>query len=190
MAIFFLFFTVQLGVLSLLGERRQGTLPRLVAAPIAPWAIIAGKALGSFALGLVAMTVLVVTTGLLLGAEWGPPLAVALLVLAAVIAAMGITAAITTLARTEEQAGGWNSIVAVTLAILGGAFFPIAQGPEILGQLSLLTPHAWFLRGVNQLAAETATVVDILPSLLALLAFGVVTGGIGLARAQRLVVAR
>src|SRR5690606_21938758 len=39
MAIFFLFFTAQFGVLSLLIERREGTLPRLVAAPIRPWSI-------------------------------------------------------------------------------------------------------------------------------------------------------
>src|SRR5690606_17446492 len=114
MAIFFLFFTAQFGVLSLLTERREGTLPRLVAAPIRPWSIVAGKAIGSFALGIVAMAVLVLASSLLLGASWGDPLGVALLVLAAVIAAMGITALITTMARTEEQAGGWNSIVAVT----------------------------------------------------------------------------
>ena len=34
MATFFLFFSVQFGVLGLLQERRQGTLPRLLAAPV------------------------------------------------------------------------------------------------------------------------------------------------------------
>src|SRR5690606_20703415 len=66
MAIFFLFFTAQFGVLSLLTERREGTLPRLVAAPIRPWSIVAGKAIGSFALGIVAMAVLVLASSLLL----------------------------------------------------------------------------------------------------------------------------
>jgi ABC-2 type transport system permease protein len=183
MAIFFLFFTVQFGVLSLLGERRGGTLPRLVAAPIQPWAIVLGKALGSFVLAGVAMTVLVVSSTFLLGASWGDPVAVALLVLGAVVAAMGITALITTLSRTEEQAGGWNSIAAVTLAILGGAFFPLARGPEILQQISLLTPHAWFLRGI-------ADLTTVLQPIGALFAIGLVTGAIGLARAGRLLVAR
>ena len=130
MAIFFLFFTAQFGALSLLAERRGGTLPRLVAAPIAPWSIVMGKALASFVLAAVAMAVLVVSSTLLLGASWGDPLAVAILVLGAVVAAMGITALITTLSRTEEQAGSWNSIAAVTLAILGGAFFPLGARPR------------------------------------------------------------
>jgi ABC-2 type transport system permease protein len=190
MAIFFLFFTAQFGILSLLAERRQGTLPRLVAAPIPPWAIVAGKAIGSFILGVVSMTVIVVASTLLLGAEWGNPIGVALLIVAAVLAAMGITALITTLARTEEQAGGWNAIVAVTLGILGGAFFDLSQAPEVLSRLSFLTPHAWFLHGLDELAAPSATLTDIALPLAALLAFAVIAGGIGLARARSLVAAR
>jgi ABC-2 type transport system permease protein len=103
---------------------------------------------------------------------------------------MGITALITTLARTEEQAGGWNSIVAVTLAILGGAFFDLSQGPEILGQVSLVTPHAWFLTGLDSLGPASASVVDVLVPVAALLGIGLVTGAIGLVRAGGLVVRR
>jgi ABC-2 type transport system permease protein len=190
MAIFFLFFTAQFGVLSLLTERRQGTLPRLLAAPIPPWAIVVGKALGSFVLGIVAMAVLVLASSLLLGARWGNPAAVTLLVLTAVLAATGVTALITGLSRTEEQAGGWNAIVATTLAILGGAFFPVSEGPEILRQISLVTPHAWFLRGLDELALPSAGIVEVVPSLAALTAFGLVCSAIGLWRARHLVVSR
>ena len=49
MAVFFLFFTVQFGVSSLLEERWYGTLPRLLGAPINRWSIVGGKALTSFA---------------------------------------------------------------------------------------------------------------------------------------------
>lgn len=190
MAVFFLFFTAQFGALSLLGERRGGTLPRLVAAPIPTWSIVLGKALGSFVLAIVSMTVLVVSTTLLLGASWGDPVAVALLVVGVVVAALGITALITTLSRTEEQAGSWNAIAAVTLAILGGAMISTARGPEILQQISFLTPHAWFLKGVADLSPAGAGVEDILLPLAALLAIGLVAGSVGLARARRLVVSR
>ena len=190
MAIFFLFFTAQFGVLSLLSERRMGTLPRLVAAPIAPWAIVLGKAIGTFAVGMAAMIVLAVASTLLLGAEWGDPVGAGLLIFSAVVAAMGITALVTTLARTEEQAGGWNAIVAITLAILGGAFFDLSQGPEILSQLSFLTPHAWFLEGLDLVAAEGYQLPDLALPIAALLGIGVVTGAIGLLNARRLVVAR
>ena len=106
------------------------------------------------------------------------------------MAAMGITALVTTLGRTEEQAGGWNAIVAVTLGILGGSFFDLSQAPELLSRLSFLTPHAWFLEGLDQLAAPSATLADLALPLAALMAFAVITGGIGLARARGLVAAK
>lgn len=136
------------------------------------------------------MAVLVTSSSLLLGATWGDPVAVAVLALGAVVAAMGITALITTLSRTEEQAGNWNSIVAVTLAVLGGAFFPTARGPEFLQALSFLTPHAWFLRGIGDLGATGAGLGAVLLPIAALFAIGLVTGAVGLARAGRIVVAR
>lgn len=190
MAIFFLFFSAQFGVLSLLAERRQGTLPRLVAAPIPPWAIVAGKAIGSFVLGVSSMAIIVVASSILLKSSWGNPVGVALLVVAAVLAAMGITALVTTLSRTEEQAGGWNGIVGVTLGILGGSFFDLSQAPELLSRLSFLTPHAWFLEGLDRLAAPSASLADLALPLGALIVFAIVTGGLGLLRAGALVARR
>lgn len=189
MAIFFLFFTAQYGALSLLTERQQGTMARLLAAPIHPWAIVLGKSLGSFVLGIVATGVLALASTYVLGASWGDAFGVTLLVLGAVTAATGITALVTTLARTEAQADGLNSIVAVSLAVLGGTFIPLSQAPDLLGQLSFLTPHAWFLDGLNELSVPSAGVEAVLLPVGVLLAMGVVTGTIGLLRSRRLVVA-
>ena len=189
MAIMFLFFATIYGPVGILAERRSGTLARLLAAPIRPASIVLGASLASFVLGLVSMTVLVIATTLLLGAEWGPPALVAPLVLSAVIAAMGISMLVCTLARTEDQASGWNAMVAISLAILGGAMIPLSQAPELLQQVGLLTPHAWFLRAVDSMAGASVQLADIVPSLLALLAFGVVAGSIGLARSRTYLVA-
>ena len=51
MAVFFLFFTVQFGVTSVLDERRDGTLARMFAAPIRRSAVLVGKLLTSLVLG-------------------------------------------------------------------------------------------------------------------------------------------
>jgi ABC-type Fe3+/spermidine/putrescine transport system ATPase subunit len=188
MAVFFLFFTAQFGVLSLLGERRDGTLARLLAAPISPGAIVTAKALSTFVLGTVSMVVLVVASTFLLGADWGDPVAVGVLILAGVVAAMGLTSLIGGFAQTDEQAAGYSSIVAVVLGILGGTFFPLSQAPGLLANLTLVTPHYWLMRGFGDLAPEGAGVADILPSILALLAFGCVLGVLALRRARWMVV--
>ncbi len=176
MSVFFLFFTVAFGVSGLLGERHTGTMDRLLVAPIRPRSIIAGKAITSFALGIVSMTVLVVGTTLMLGAEWGNPLGVALLVLAVVVAAMGVLGVVAAAAKTQAQAENFQAIVSLVLAFLGGTFFPVAQAGGIVETLSLFTPHAWFLRGLSDLRGGEISAV--FPAVAALLAFGVVTGAI------------
>ncbi|MEW6059111.1 MAG: ABC transporter permease [Actinomycetota bacterium] len=185
MAVLFVFFTVQFGVRSLLAERETGTLARLLVAPMRPAWVVAGKALASFAVGIASMIALVLASSLLLGADWGDPIGAALLVVSAVLAAMGITALVATLAKTPAQAEAYVSVVAIVGGMLGGTFFPVSQGPAFLANLSLITPHAWLMRGFQELAGG-ASALDILPSVGAVLAFAVVLGGIALARADRL----
>ena len=188
MAIMFVFFAAQYGTLALLGERRDGTLSRLLAAPIPPAAIILGGSLAGMVLGVVAMSTMVVATTLLVHASWGPPALVAVLILAAVFAVTGISTLISTLARTLEQASGLSAIVALSLAAIGGVFIPLSQAPELLGRIAMITPHAWFLRAIDTLAGPDPALAEILPSVAVLVAMGVVTGAIGLARARRALV--
>jgi ABC-2 type transport system permease protein len=173
MAAFFVFFTVQFGVTGLLEERQQGTLPRLLAAPIPVWAVQVGKALGALLLGLVSMTVLAVTSSLLLGADWGPPLGIAILVVAIVLAATGLMTLVGSFARSAEQAGNYQSIVAIVLGMLGGVFFPLPATSGILRLATSVAPHGWFLRGIgDQVASGRWT--DALPAAGAIVLFGVV----------------
>ncbi len=184
MAVFFLFFTVQFGVTSLLEERNDGTLARLAAAPISRGSILAAKLLTSFMLGVISMLVLIVATSLLFGASWGDPLGVAVLVVAAVLAATGIMALIATFAKNAEQAGNWQSVVAVVLGLVGGTFFPVSLAPGILSRLTYAAPQAWFMRGLGDLRGGGLSGVWV-PAL-AMLAFAAVTSGIAMTRLRHL----
>ena len=174
MAIFFLFFTVSFGVLGLLEERNRGTLLRLLAAPIPRYAVVVGKMLVAYLVGVAAMAVLIVASSLLLGAHWGNPVGVALLVLAATAAAEGIMAVVAAFARTAEGASNLQSIIAVGLGMLGGIFFPASLGTGFLAKLAYLTPHRWFMTGLADLAGGGGVDV-VLPAVAALLTFALVT---------------
>jgi len=184
MAVFFLFFTVQFGVTSLLEERSEGTLARLLAAPISRASILGGKLMVSFLLGVISMAVLVVATSLLFGADWGNPFGVAVLIVAAVASAMGIMSLIAAVARNAEQAANWQSVVSVALGLLGGTFLPASQAPGVLSTLTFAAPQAWFLRGLGDLRGGSLGVVWV-PAL-AMLGFAVVAGGLALFRLRRL----
>ncbi len=186
MAVFFLFFTVQFGISSILDERRDGTLARMLVAPISSSAVLVGKLLTSLVLGFLSMAILALATHFLIDAHWGNVLGVVILIATGVLAATCIMTLVATLAKTPDQAQSWQAMVALVLGMLGGAFFPVAQAGGLLATLSLAAPQAWFIRGVENMTGGAGVRAVIGPAV-AMLAFAAVTGGLALTRARRLV---
>jgi hypothetical protein len=106
-----------------------------------------------------------------MGADWGSPIGLVPLVLAVALAATGLTLLIAGFATTIDAAAGIQSTVAVALALLGGAMVPLPDG-GVTGALSSLSPHYWFLDGLESVAAGG----DALGASAVLLAFAVVLG--------------
>lgn len=142
MAILFLMFAVTAGGRTLLAERAGGTLPRLLISPTPPLTILVGKLAGIVLSGLLQAVVLWGATSLI-GAYWGPPLEVAGAILVLVLCASGVGALISAWAQTPGQASAIGSTVTLVGAALSGSFFPRANLPAWVQQLSLVTPQAW-----------------------------------------------
>jgi ABC-2 type transport system permease protein len=178
MAMLFLFFIIGEGARSIVAERREGTLARILAGPVSPSAVLLGKTVQVLVVGVVSMSAVWLVTWLAFGASWGDPLGVLLVIVAAVTAICGFSLLITGLARTENQADALTTIVALLFAIVGGTFFYGAAGP--LTTLQRFTPNGQALAAFVDLSAAQASVVDVLPRILALLGIGVVMGVVGL----------
>ena len=123
MALMFLMFTVSNGGRTLLAEQRQGTLPRLLVAPVSTAQVLSGKVFGIYLTGVAQMLILIAASTLLFSLKWGDLLGVLVLVLAAVAGAVGWGMLITALARTPGQVSSIGSAVMLTFGILGGSFF-------------------------------------------------------------------
>lgn len=145
----FLLFTVGFGVLALVNERGQGTLARLMSMPMRPWLITAAKGIVSFILGLVATAVLLSAGTLMFDdVDFGSPVAVGVLILLVVAATTSIMFIIAKVARTAEQAGIAQSIVAIVLGMSGGAFFQI-DSTGWVGTVLALNPVKAFTNGLG-----------------------------------------
>lgn len=176
MGLLFLFLSVGAVARDLLAEQRIGLLDRVRAGPVRSSAILAGKGLSVFVIGATSLVVIWVSTSLALGADWGDPVGVVLLIAAAALAVAGIAGAIAALARTEQSADSLATMVAFLFALVGGAFIPPGDMPPALRSLSVLTPTGWALRGFAELSAANGDVADIAPHALVLLAWGVGAG--------------
>jgi ABC-2 type transport system permease protein len=187
MGVFFMFFVVGMGARSLVAEQKGGTLSRLFAAPVGPMSLLAGKAGAALVMGVASLGAMALASTFLLQMSWGDPVSASLLIVAVVLAATGITALILTLARTEQQASLYMSVVTMGLALLGGNFVSLDRAPDLLRRLSLLTPNGWALRAFRDLAVDHGGPGSIVPALGAILGVAVVTFAVAAARSRRLV---
>jgi len=159
MASLFVFIIALVGVSGILEERKTGTLARLLAAPVPRWSVLAAKTLVSLVVSLVAVSVLIAASTLLMDADWGAVSGLVGLVLGLALAATGLTLLIAGFARSIDAAAAIQSTVAIALALLGGAMMPLPEGP-VIDALSALSPHHWFLDGLDALAGGSSALPD------------------------------
>jgi len=152
MALLFLMYTVSYGGRSILAERSQGTLPRLLVSPTSSAQVLGGKVLGIFLTGVAQVGILIAASAILFGVEWGDTAGVIMLILAAVFGATGWGMLITALARSPAQVGSVGSAIMLIFGILGGSFINLEQMPSFVRTVSKITPNAWGLDGFTTLA--------------------------------------
>jgi ABC-type Na+ efflux pump permease subunit len=181
-AVLFALFAGQFGIISIVNERRTGTLQRMIVSPTSRGVILAGKLFGTFV--TIVFQIIILLVALILVASvveghfapiFGTNLVlIALLVLALALAVSGLSVFLSGIARTPEQVGTFGSLVNLGLGLLGGAFgFAV---PEPFSYLSLIY---WGRVGFQDISA--GDLGDIPLILTVLVVQGAILFGIGVA---------
>lgn len=173
MALMFLMYTVSYGGRSILAERSQGTLPRLLVSPTHTSQVLGGKVLGIFFMGVAQVGILILASSFFFGVKWGDAAGLVALILAAVFGATGWGMLITAISRTPAQVANIGSALMLIFGILGGSFISLDQMPAWLQTFSKITPNAWGLDGFTTLALG-GTLSNLMEPLTALLSMGTV----------------
>ena len=135
-------------------ERRQGTMIRLRAAPLARWQILLGKLLPCLGISLFQGFFLLLCGKLVFGMSWGMyPWLLIPVVVATSVSAVGLAMFVAALARTETQVAIYGTLLVLVLAGISGSIMPREMMPENMRQISRITPHAWALDAYAQLLA-------------------------------------
>ncbi|MEM9950006.1 MAG: ABC transporter permease [Chloroflexota bacterium] len=180
MGTMFVLFTILGGMALFVRERQQWTLQRMVVMPVRRGQIIGGKIIAYFVLGMLQYAVVFgigYAFGLDLLDNW---LGLILIAMAFSLAATALTFAIATFVRTEGQAGQLTTLLALGLAAIGGAWWPLDTVPEFMRIIGHISPIAWAMDGFQDLIWYNRGLVDILPEIgiLLLIALGFFVVGI------------
>ncbi len=169
----------------LVTERKQGLLRRLASTPISRREVVSGKWGGRMILAAVQVTVALSIGTVLFRMDWGPDLAMVIVILAAwagFCATAGLL--VGSVAKTEAQAAGLGVLAANVLAALGGCWWPIEVTPPWMQTLQQLTPTGWTMDALHKLISFQAGAASALPQLVILVVATLAVGTLAVRRFQ------
>lgn len=186
-AVTFLLIGMLMGVsLALIDEHDWGTLERLRSASAPLWTTLTGKLLARFVVGFIQMIVLLAAGWALFGISLGSAPAALLMPAAAIAfagAAFGLIVA--GVGRTRDAVLPVGAIVIMTMAAIGGCWWPIDFEPAWMQHLALALPTTWAMRAFNDLMIRHLTASSAVVPTLVNFGFGICYTIFGVAIARR-----
>ncbi len=176
----YVMFTVLGGMAVLLRERRQWTLQRLIALPLSRAQILGAKIGVYFTLGMIQYAI-VFAVGAAVGMEFGnSPIAFLAVMAAFVLCITALTFALAPWIKSEGQASGLVLLLSLSLAPLGGAWWPLEIVPDFMQTIGHISPVAWAMDAFQDLIWYNGALPDVLPEIAVLLAAAAVLFAIGI----------
>ncbi|MDR1300595.1 MAG: ABC transporter permease [Candidatus Nomurabacteria bacterium] len=156
-------------------EKKTGALRRIKATPFRPWQLIIALALVYTLLTAISAGVMVAVGVTLF--DWhikGSILLFMAFSLVSVLALSGFGMLVAAAAKNENQAGLAAQLIAFPLMFLSGVFIPLFIMPEVFRTISHFIPLTPVAEGIRFITTEGAGLLDILPQLSLVAAWGVV----------------
>jgi len=164
-------------------ERQMGTLRRLLVTPTQKSTYLLGTIFGQGLTALVQMFLLIIFGIFVMKLNWGSqPLALAVMMVCATLAAAALGTTLGTFVKTEGQASGLSTMIGMVMALLGGCWYPLEMFPQAVQNIVKILPTTWAMRGLMDIVLRGRGLTAILPEAGILLGFATVFFGIGIWR--------
>ena len=177
---------VMLTGLAMTRERERGTMENLLATPVRPFEVMAGKILPYVVIGYVQLGVILGAAALLFEVPMQGSLALLLTMIGVfMLANLAVGFTFSTLARNQLQAMQMTFFFFLPSMLLSGFMFPFRGMPLWAQRLGEVLPLTHFLRIVRGIMLKGHDAPQVLPELWPLLAFLAAAGTVALLRYRR-----
>jgi ABC-2 type transport system permease protein len=164
-------------------ERTVGTLRRLLTTPTRAATFLLGSITGQLSHAIIQMTLLLIFAIFVMGVNWDrDPVALVVLLLVFAISSIAFGIMLGAFAKTEGQASTLSIALGMTMALLGGCWYPGELFPEAAQLVTKFFPTGWAMQGMTDIVIRGQGLIDVLPAIGVLLAFAVVFFTIGVWR--------
>ena len=153
--VMFAFFVISVMARSFISERENGTLRRLLLAPISQTSVLAGKTIPFFLTSVIQCLLLFGCGRLLFGMSWGPnPVYLIPVILCTSLAATSLGLLLATMVHSDQQVSSYGTTLILVLSSMSGCFFPREMFPQTMKKVSLFTPHGWALKAFDAVLSQ------------------------------------
>ncbi len=173
-AIFFALFGLNAVAATILQEKEDGTFRRLLIAPIQKYALLGGKLLAQFLVTLAQLCIFFLVGYFAFKMEVNNWPAVILLLIGSSFAATGLGMLLVSLVKTRRQINPVVTLVTLVTSAIGGSWWPLFLEPGWMQQIAKVGLVAWAMEGLNGSMILGKSFTDVLPDILALLAYGAI----------------
>jgi ABC-2 type transport system permease protein len=163
---------------TLIRERQEGTLTRLMTMPVGNLSLLLGKVFAYLIICLVQFGLMLAVGRYILPLLGTPELEIgsapfALLIVAAsaALAACGFGILVGVLARSYDEASTFGAVSVVIAAAMGGVMVPVYVMPRVMQNLSVVSPLGWGLDAFLDIFVRNGNLVSVMPRVAALCGF-------------------
>ncbi|KHK04129.1 ABC transporter permease [Desulfovibrio sp. TomC] len=169
--------------LAITRERERGTMENLLITPVRPVEVLLGKMLPYIVVGYIQMGLIIVAAKVIFQVPFVGSLPLLFLVSFPFIAAnLGVGITFSTIAQNQLQAVQMSFFFFLPSILLSGFMFPFQGMPEWAQWIGSVLPLTHFLRVVRGIVLKGNTFADIVPHLLPICLFLLVSLGVGVKR--------
>ncbi|MDH4059222.1 MAG: ABC transporter permease [Aquincola sp.] len=174
---------VMLTGLAMTRERERGTMENLLATPVRPFEVMAGKILPYVVIGYIQLLVILAAAELLFAVPMEGSMVLLLAMIGVfMLANLAVGFTFSTLAKNQLQAMQMTFFFFLPSMLLSGFMFPFRGMPQWAQHIGEVLPLTHFLRIVRGIMLKGHDALQVLPELWPLLAFLVVAGAVALKR--------
>ncbi|BAN34029.1 ABC-2 type transporter [Sulfuricella denitrificans skB26] len=172
--------------LAMTRERERGTMENLLATPVRPFEVMAGKIVPYIMVGYVQVTLILLAARLIFGVPiLGSVVLLYTVVLAFIAANLAVGLMFSTVAKNQMQAMQMTFFFFLPSLLLSGFMFPFRGMPEWAQNVGSLLPLTHFLRMVRGILLKGNGLLETLPHLWPIGLFLLTVVAIGLKRYRK-----
>lgn len=171
-AIMMLLFSVSAIGASIIEEKEQGVLKRLLQSPLQPHIILSGKLISAGVISIFQLLIMFLFAWLAFGLDlMTEPLGTAVMIIVTAICCASFGVLLASIVSSKRQADSLGTIIILFMSGVGGSMIPLYIMPAFMQDIAIISVNYWSIQGFYDIFWRGLGIAELWDNVLVLLGF-------------------